>query len=128
MQQRTYSSIREKSLACLKQLMPLLCNEGQQPVSTRADVVKQLVSNVTETVNQSAANQRTPHLLRTPQANGNVPAGQASLHSCCIPMTAFIPVDSQCHFAQRLHTELQHTKAALRTAGAASPVMEVLNK
>ena len=58
-------------------------------MSTRADVLEQLVSNVTGSVNQSAANERTPHLLRTPQANGNVPAGQASLHSCSIPKTAF---------------------------------------
>ena len=82
--------------------MPLLCEEGRQPVSTRADVLKQLLSNVTEAVNQSAANQRTPHLLRTPQANGNVLAGQASLHDCCILR------QHSCGLAMAICTEIAH--------------------
>ncbi len=77
-QQRAYSTIRKTAQACLKELEGLLCGEGEQLISAKPDVHAQLVWEMKGTEGQQAAPAQTPHLLRTPQTAGKMPAGQWS--------------------------------------------------
>ena len=74
-QQRAHSAVRKTALACLKELMPLLCG-GEQLSQTRPHVHAQLLLDMTGARVWEVASSRTPHLLRTPQAAKLSSAGQ----------------------------------------------------
>lgn len=77
-QQRAYCAIRKTALACLEEVEGLLCGEREQLISAKPNVHAQLLSDMRGTDSQQTAPAQTPHLLRSPQTAGKLPAGQAS--------------------------------------------------
>lgn len=76
-QQRAACTVRKTALACLRELLPLLCAEGPRS-HAKSPVHALLLADIAGSGGKAASGSKVPHLLRTPQTAPSSCTGQAS--------------------------------------------------